>query len=229
LPEFGIGGTDKLGRCIVSPGSDQSRFMVQLIHYANTDVPQIRVLQLKTTSALVAWVKIKSVTLLKKCSSKILFQFFDETKRLTLFFFFLLSPLQPDNHPTNLQSRTGTERGLQDLWQEQERLHRGQGAEVGHDDPGPEVDGRGVPGVLERGRPERRREAGLQRVHQDHAAVLRRFLRFVRSCDQTLLMHLIENDTSDPLNNYFNFFEEPVKFLLSLSLSPVNPIGRLSM
>ena len=117
----------------------------------------------------------QSVTWLKQCSVKFCFNFW-RNKKLTLFFFSLL-PLKPS---TQLDPRAGVERGLQDLWQEQERLHRGQRAEVSYDDLGPEVDGRGVPGVLEWGRSERRRKTGLQRVHQNHAAVLN--VSFV--CDQ---------------------------------------------
>ena len=144
-----------------------------------------------------------------------MFQIFWRNKKLTRFFFFSLL-LPTTLNPTTSDSRTGVERGLQDLWQEQERLHRGQRAKVSYDDLGPEVDRRGVPGVLERGRPERRRETGLQWVHQDHAAVLNvPFVVWPENFPQ--LLHLIENDTSDQLNkiNYLNFF-----FRASLKIFP---------
>jgi hypothetical protein len=82
----------------------------------------------------------------------------------TYFFisFFLSLSTSSNLSPKTTLYHTGVERGLQNLRQEQERLHRGQGAEVGDNDPGPASDGRRVPGVLERGRPERRRQAGLQ-------------------------------------------------------------------
>ena len=86
------------------------------------------------------------------------------------FSFFSLSPLFPQPFSS---TDPGLEGGVQDLWQEQERLHRGQGVEVGDDDPRSTTDGRRVSGVLERGRPERRWQAGLQRVHQDYATVLK--------------------------------------------------------
>ena len=93
----------------------------------------------------------------------------------TYFFisFFLSLSTSSNLSPKTTLYHTGVERGLQDLRQEQERLHRGQRAEVGDHDPGPTSDGRRVPGVLERGRPERRRQAGLQRIHQNHATVLK--------------------------------------------------------